>query len=154
MIIIWIHLRGRRTIEAALRGHFRMQLTLESDKQVWRAGEAIIVRLRVLNNSYDVATLDRRLLVGPNPSPAGPLKGFYGVSLEPSFTDEERNSVLLNPWCFYGRQRNFENLAEGQHTFYGYLLNRPVDSLLPEGPADADALFAAAEPLVLAVSAQ
>jgi hypothetical protein len=48
----------------------------------------------------------------------------------------------------------FENLSEGQLTIYGYLLNKPVDSLLPEGSVDADALLAAAEPLVLTILAQ
>lgn len=131
-----------------------MRLSLESDKQVWHTGEAVTVRLLVLNDSYEVATLDRRLLVGPHPSPGGPIRSFFGVSLEPAFPKEEQNFVLLNPWCFYGRQRMFENLSEGQLTIYGYLLNKPVDSLLPEGPVDADALLAAAEPLVLTILAQ
>ncbi len=131
-----------------------MKLILESDKQVWNTGEVIIVRLLALNNSYEGAALDRRLLVGPNPLPDRPMRGFYGVSLEPAFTQKEQNLVLLNPWCFYGRQRTFENLAAGQLTLYGYLLNKPADSLLPKGPAETDALQAAAEPLVLTIVEQ
>lgn len=131
-----------------------MQLILESNKQVWRAGEAVTVRLLVLNDSYEVATLDRRLLVGPHPTPVGPVGSFFGVSLEPTFPQEEQNIVLLNPWCFYGRQRTFENLAEGQLSLYGYLLSKPSDALLPKGPVDADELLAAPEPLVLTISAE
>jgi hypothetical protein len=128
-----------------------MELKLESDKQVWHTGEAVTVRLVALNNSCEVATLDRRLLVGPNPLPGSPVRSFPEVSLEPAFSNENGNFVLLNPRCFYGRQRTFENVAAGQLTLYGYLLNKPVDALLPKGPADPDALDSAADSLVLTV---
>ena len=130
-----------------------MQLILESDRRVWRVGEAVIVRLLALNDSYEVVTLDRRLLVGPHPMHVGPNRSLFGVSLEPTFPQEEQNILLLNPWCFYGRQRTFEHLAEGQLSLYGYLLSKPADALLPKGPVDADKLLAAAEPLVLTISA-
>lgn len=127
-----------------------MKLMLRVTKRTWSTGEEVAVQLLAINDSYEVVALDRRLLVGPNPVPAK-LSGIpFPVSLEPALAREEQNMVMLNPWCFYGRERSWK-LPAGRSTFYGYLLRRPVDVLLPEGPKDPDALALAAEPLVLRV---
>jgi hypothetical protein len=128
-----------------------MKLTLEVEKRDWRVGEGITVRLVVLNDGSDTAAVDRRLLVGPNPVPEHSTGAPLPVALEPVFPEEEQNRVLLNPGCLYGRQRSFGNLPAGRVTVYGYLLRRASGSRPPQGPAEADALLGAAEPLVLTV---
>jgi hypothetical protein len=73
------------------------------------------------------------------------------VSLEPNASTEAQNFVLLNPWCFYGRQRTFEALPPSRLVYYGYLLARQTASRLPQGPEEADALQVSAESLELVV---
>ncbi|RLC93927.1 MAG: hypothetical protein DRI40_08130 [Chloroflexi bacterium] len=127
-----------------------MKLVLRAEKRTWSAGEEVAVQLIAINDSYEAVALDRRLLVGPNPVPAK-LEGIpFPVSVEPAFSREEQNVVMLNPWCFYGRER-FWKFPAGRVTFYGYLLRRPVEGMPPEGPKDYEALAVAAEPLVLRV---
>jgi hypothetical protein len=128
-----------------------MKLLLDSEKQVWHTNEMVIVRLLVLNEGYQPVAIDRRLLVGPNL--------VYGIDLmaspvemEPAFSEDEQNRIILNPWCIYGRQRAFPNLPVGKMTFYGYLLRRQEDSLLPQGPAEPEALLAGAIPLTLSIT--
>src|SRR3712207_3666628 len=108
-----------------------MQLMLEAGKNVWRVGESVVVRLLAYNDAYQPVALDRRLLVGPNPVPARPTGIPFPVSVEPAFPTEEQNVVMLNPWCYYGRQRSLDGLPPGRVTVYGYLLRRPVDGLPP-----------------------
>jgi hypothetical protein len=121
-----------------------VQLILESERETWRTGEPVIVRVLALNDSYDPVTLDRRLLVGPNPVPGPPL-----ISLEPSSKEESENKVLLHPWCFYGRERRFDDLPPGRISFHAYLMERLEADLLPNRPRDETALVLSAEPLVL-----
>jgi hypothetical protein len=127
-----------------------MKLLLRAEKRTWSTGDEVAVQLVAINDSYEAVALDKRLLVGPNPVPAR-LEGIpFPVSLEPAFPKEEQNVVMLNPWCFYGRERSWK-LPAGRTTFHAYLLRRPVDGLPPEGPKDPEALAVAAEPLVLTV---
>ena len=105
-------------------------------------GEATI-RLLVLNDSGKTAALDRRLLLGPHPGAGNPML----LASEPSFKDETRNIVHLNPWCLYGRERRYTYDA-GEVTFHAYLLRRPTDQLLPTGPADKKALLIKSELVV------
>jgi len=123
---------------------------LRATKRTWSTGEEVTVQLLAINDSYEVVALDRRLLVGPNPVP-GKFSGIpFPISLEPTLAREEQNMVVLNPWCFYGRERSWK-LPAGRSTFYGYLLRRAVDKLLPYGPEDTETLALAGEPLVLRV---
>jgi hypothetical protein len=125
-----------------------MELKLETETLVWRAGEESRVRVVVLNNGYEPIVLDRRLLIGPNPAPEV-LSGLpHPVAVEPS--SQGRDELTLNPWCLYGRERTF-NLPAGRVTFHGYLLRRSTHALRPEGPADPEALLLAADPLVVTV---
>jgi hypothetical protein len=126
-----------------------VKLILEAEKRVWRPGEMMTVRLLVHNDGYEPVVLDRRLLIGPNLMPAS--GNAPPVSVEPAFTEEARNQIFLNPWTFYGRQRSFPGQLAGPVFFYGYLLGRPGSGVLPKGPADAHALLAEAEPLMLTV---
>ncbi|MGH2355126.1 MAG: hypothetical protein ACRDJN_26245 [Chloroflexota bacterium] len=128
-----------------------MQLTLETEKRTWRAGESVVVRLIVYNEAYEPVEFDRRLLVGPNPVPATPSGIPMPISLEPSLPRQAQNQITLNPWCLYGRQRTLDNLPPGQVTVYGYLLCRQEGTPTPQGPQDSDAMLAAAEPLVLTI---
>ena len=128
-----------------------MELVLETEKHVWRVGETVTVRLLVLNNSYTPAAVDRRLLVGPNPVPDSPRGAPFPVSVEPSLPKKRENRVVLNPWCFYGRQRTFKSLPPGRVTFFAYLLQRAVSGLTPQGPTKEEALLVAADSLVLTI---
>lgn len=120
-----------------------MRLLLERGPH-GEADGSLAVRLVVLNDSTETARVDRRLLIGPNPV-TGRL---IPVAREPAFEEEADNFVVLNAWCLYGRERRF-GLPAGPATFHGYLLNRPQDRLLPQGPVDASAAALVAEPLVL-----
>jgi hypothetical protein len=128
-----------------------MRLTLEVAQREWRTGEAVTVRLLAVNDSYETASVDRRLLIGPNPVPAAATGVPFPVSVEPAFEQEDQNRVLLNPWCIYGRERTFDNLPPGKVALYGYLLRRASQSTPPQGPGEADALLAAAEPVELTI---
>jgi hypothetical protein len=127
-----------------------MQVIVESEKRVWRTDEMVVVRVLVLNDSYEPVAIDRRWLVGPNllfgiPRMPPP------INVEPALASEAENQVVLNPWCVYGRQRSFGPLPLGPVTLHGYLLNRLEDALLPTGPGDPAALLAAAVPLELTI---
>jgi hypothetical protein len=128
-----------------------MQLLWDVDKAEYGAAETVTVRVLVLNNSYEPVTVDRRLFVGPNPVPEHSAGAAFPVSLEPTLPREEENLVTLNPWCLYGRQRSFDGLPSGRVTFHAYLLRRTSGSLLPERPAEPEALLVAAAPLVVAI---
>jgi len=130
-----------------------MRLMLEADRQELTRGEPVSVRVVVVNDSYEPVAVDRRLLVGPNLVPGAPTGTPLPISLEPAFPDEERNLVYLNPWCFYGRERSWNDLPAGRVMVYAYLLRRSVGSRRPEGPGEPDALLAAAPPLALTVRA-
>ncbi len=127
-----------------------MKLILRATKNSWNTNELVIVQVVVVNDSYEAVGLDRRLLVGPNPMPDKSPGIPMPISVEPAFPKEEQNMIMLNPFCFYGRERSWSFHA-GQVTFYGYLLSRAVDQLALEGPKDAEALALAAEPLVLVI---
>src|SRR5262245_15365538 len=127
-----------------------MKLIIESEKQVWRKGETVTARLIVLNDSYEPVVIDHRLLIGPNlvyDAPRMPPP----IQVEPAFPDEAHNCTMLNPWCFYGRQRTFSASSSGAVTLHGYLLRRPEAALLANGPVDPTAMLAAAEPLVATI---
>lgn len=102
------------------------------------------VRLTVLNDSAEPVTVDRRLLYGPHPG-RGEL---VMLAREPDATDESQHEILLNPLCFYGRQRRYRYPA-GDMTFHGYLVTGETDGLLPDGPSDPDKAAAVAEPLTV-----
>lgn len=128
-----------------------MQLFLEAEKDKSGTAETVKVRLLVLNNSYEPAALNRRLLVGPNPVPERSVGAPFPVSLEPALPQEEQNLIILNPWCFYGRQRTFDSFPPGRVTFYGYLLRQFSESLVPEGPREPEAMLVSAEPLIVMI---
>ena len=70
---------------------------------------------------------------------------------QPGFSTREQNEVLLNPWCFYGRQRGFDGLPAGRVTVHAYLLEQPTDALLPQNPAAKGIGYLAAEPVEITV---
>ncbi len=102
------------------------------------------MRVAVINDSYEPAPVDRRLLFGPHPASGDPPM----LSSEPSFATEDENTVVLNPWSLYGRERRFQ-YDKGEVTFHGFLLRHPTDSLRPTGPMDEEALEASAAPLTV-----
>jgi hypothetical protein len=124
-----------------------VKLTLERIDQAEKQSGQILIRLLVLNDSYEVVTLDRSWLIGPNPVAERPSGLPLPISMEPTANDGPENNVALNPWCLYGRQRTFD--AIDGLTFHGYLLRKPSDELRPDGPVDPDALAIAAAPLTV-----
>ena len=120
-----------------------MKLSIE---EVVRDGNDVVLRLLVFNDSTDVVEFDRRALIGPNGIPDGghPLP----VSLEPPAKKDALNTVLLNPYCLYGRERTFT--VSGPVTFHAYLVKKPGPAgLLPDAPADKGNLAVSAEPLTV-----
>jgi hypothetical protein len=118
------------------------QLSLSSDGP--DANGYVDVRLTVFNASLDPVVLDRRLLYGPHPGRGDMVL----LASEPNPPKRSQNFVLLNPSCFYGRQRRYQ-YPSGEMTFHGYLVTERTDGLLPAGPSDRKKLAAAAEPLVV-----
>jgi hypothetical protein len=102
------------------------------------------VRLTVFNAGTEPVMLDRRLLFGPHPRHGDPVL----LAREPNAPKASQELVLLNPLCFYGRQRQYQ-YSTGEVTFHGYLLTEQTDGLLPSGPAEPGKLAAGAEPLVV-----
>lgn len=124
-----------------------LRLLLAADEP--SADGSVDVRLTVLNQSTEPVMLDRRLLFGPHPG-SGEL---VLLASEPATRKRADNVVLLNPSCFYGRQRRYQ-YDSGEITFHGYLLRDRTDVLLPTGPGDPAALLTAAPPLVIDFSAR
>ena len=104
------------------------------------------VRLLVSNDSAEPVRLDRRLLYGPHPAAGEPQL----LATEPA-TKRRDATVLLNPWCLYGRDRSFQYPKGQETTFHAYLLGREADGLSPSGPLDRTALAAEAPPLGVTV---
>jgi hypothetical protein len=130
-----------------------MKLVLDVEQATDGQGATLTVRLMALNDSYEAVTLDRRLLIGPNVVPEHLGGAPLPVSREPSFSKREQNEVVLNPWCFYGRQRTFDGLPAGHVTIYAYLLERPTDSLLPDRPTVAGIGYQSADAVAIVLAA-
>ncbi len=129
-----------------------MRLILSAQKSVWQPTETIVVRLLALNDDFEPAAIDRRLLVGPNIEYTTPRMPFP-VQVEPAFGDEQQNLVMLNPACLYGRERTFAVTEPGVVRFHGYLLLRESGGLLATGPVNVQDLQVAAEPLEMTIEA-
>lgn len=123
-----------------------MKLLLELVPEATQPDGEVAVRLLVLNDCYEPVRVDHRLLIGPNiasvPRP---------VSAEPSLPEEGDNLTVLNPWCFYGRQRPFGDVS-GSVTFTAYLLASDDGGPLgPHGPVGDGEVVASAAPLVVEI---
>jgi hypothetical protein len=130
-----------------------MKLMLESDKDIGHIKEEFMIRLTALNDSYDIVSLDRRLLIGPNVvQEVENGVDFRPVSVEPSLPVKEQNIVNLSPWSLYGRERSFNMFKSGKMIAYGYLLRQQSKSLLPQRPGNVGDLLASAEPLILSIT--
>ncbi len=107
------------------------------------ADGGVFVRLLVVNAGYDAVRVDRRLLWGPHPESGTPglLAG------EPSTDQKSDQTVLLNPWGIFGRERRYRYEPGESVRFCGYLLRHAADELLPTGPGDPSALEVVADPL-------
>ncbi len=101
----------------------------------------VLVRLLVVNAGTKDVRVDRALLWGPHPESGVPglLAGEPGGG--------KSATVLLHPGGVVGRERQYQYAPGEVVTFHGYLLTRATDTLLPQGPGDADALAAVATPL-------
>jgi len=128
-----------------------MKIILETDKQIYNFGDIVTVRLLALNDSYRPADIDRRLLIGPNIKTEPPMNPPHPLSVEPATSNEAHNHLILNPWCFYGRQRTFQNLPQGNATFYAYILKQSYGLLFQDKPGDLSVLLASAEPLLVTI---
>lgn len=104
----------------------------------------VCVLLLAINDSYEPVTIDRRLLIGPNPELPTPQP----VSVEPEQPRERDNHIVLEPWCAYGRVRSFPHY-DGHVRYHGYLVQRGDSGLLARGPMDETLLAAAADPLIV-----
>ena len=129
-----------------------MKLLLDVEHAIDGRSATLTVRLMALNDSYEAVTLDRRLLIGPNVEPEHLGGAPLPVSREPIFSEREQNDVVLNPWCFYGRQRRFDGLPAGRVIVYAYLLEQPTDALLPQRPAANGIGYLEAEPVEITVA--
>jgi hypothetical protein len=126
-----------------------VKLVLEVSAGRPRRGEPFTVRLLATHDGHDLAWLDRRLLVGPNPVLAAKTAAFP-VSVDPPLPDDRWSTVLLTPSCCYGRERVFRFDQPGQVAFHAYLIAERSDRLLSERPADGDPV-ASAPPLIVEI---
>jgi hypothetical protein len=130
-----------------------VQVRLLADKTTWRRDEPVVVWIVALNDSHEDVSFDRRLLVGPTPVLEQAGAHALPVSVEPSAARDEDNVVLLQPFCLYGREREFSGLPTGGVAFHGYLLHESTPVLQPAGPRDPEVPHTAAEPLRMTVHA-
>jgi hypothetical protein len=120
-------------------------VTLELSASPPEPDGAVMVRLLVVNASYDTVEVDRQLLWGPHPESGSPAL----LAAEPSTDDPADETVVLNPWGIVGRERRYRYDNGESVTFHGYLLRHPTDRLFASGPGDEAALEAAAQPLII-----
>lgn len=130
-----------------------MRLEIHTDRPRYRVGERITVRLLAINDSYVPVLLDRRMLIGPTPMLRAQRGMPYPIVIEPAAMDPDRNTLLLNPFCLYGRERVHEGLPAGPVEFRAYLTRRLVDNLSPERPLDPGDLEVEATPLTIEIDA-
>ena len=119
-----------------------LELTLSCDGP--DAEGRVDVRLTVFNTSTEPVLLDRRLLYGPHPGHGDMVL----LASEPTAPKPSQHFILLNPHCYYGRQRRYQ-YPSGEMTFHGYLVTKRTDGLLPTGPADPKRLAAGGKPLIV-----
>jgi hypothetical protein len=81
-----------------------------------RAGEELVVRAVVVNDSYVPVTLSRNAFIGPTPAGLGANGMPPPASVEPTYGQAEE-LVTLQPFTLYGRDRVFDGLPPGAHEF-------------------------------------
>jgi hypothetical protein len=81
-----------------------------------RAGEQLVVRAVVVNDSYAPVTLSRNAFTGPTLAEMGANGMPLPASVEPTYGQAEE-LVTLQPFTFYGRDRVFDGLPPGPHEF-------------------------------------
>jgi hypothetical protein len=79
-----------------------VRLELQVPERV-AAGESFPVRVILVNDAFEPVEIWRNALVGPTATPRG--GGLVPESVEPSYGQEE-SAVLLQPFSFYGRERD------------------------------------------------
>jgi hypothetical protein len=113
-----------------------MRLEIHTDKPRYRIGERITVRLIAINDSYEPVLLDRRTLIGPTPILRAQRGMLYPVAVEPPARDPAHNTLLLQPFCLYGRERVHDGLPAGTVELRAYLTRRVVERFSAERPFD------------------
>jgi hypothetical protein len=81
-----------------------------------RAGEQLVVRAAIVNDSFAPVELSRNALIGPNLTAVTASGMPLPPSVEPTYGQAEER-VTLQPFTLYGRDRFFDGLAPGSHEF-------------------------------------
>ena len=81
-----------------------------------RAGEQLVVRAVVVNDSYAPIALSRNAFIGPNLVGVGANGMPLPPSVEPTYGQAEE-PVTLQPFTLYGRDRFFDGVSAGSHEF-------------------------------------
>ena len=77
-----------------------------------KAGEQFNVRVILFNDSFEPVAVSRNAFVGPSLRALQPAGAPYPENVEATFGHEE-DSLTLQPFCFYGRERVFSGLTAG-----------------------------------------
>ena len=128
-----------------------MRIEIHADKQRYKQGEHVRLRVIAYNDSFEPVELDRTTLYGPTPV----AERFTGmplpISVETATDRPGSTSVLLNPFGLYGRERSWSTLPPGKSTVHAFLVARADALVGPTGPVDAADLVVAAAPVVVEI---
>ena len=78
-----------------------------------RASETCRIRVLLFNDSYEPVDISRNAFVGPNLHVLTPVEWVHPDSVEATFGGEEQ-PLTLQPFTFYGREREFSGLQPGE----------------------------------------
>jgi hypothetical protein len=81
-----------------------------------RAGEQLVVRAALVNDSYAPVAVSRNAFIGPDLTASGAGGMPLPPAVEPTYGQADE-PLTLQPFSLYGRDRFFDSLAPGEHEF-------------------------------------
>ncbi len=84
--------------------------------------EGCHARAILFNDGYEPVAVSRNAFIGPNMRPVAPVAPPGPESVEPTFGMSEE-PLVLQPFSFYGREREFNGLTPGEVEVTAYYRN-------------------------------
>ena len=91
-----------------------MRIEIHCPRSV-RASEQCRIRAVLFNDGFEPVEVSRNEFVGPNVQEAGATGAPRPESVEPTFGGPDQ-PLTLQPFSFYGREREFSGLSSGEVT--------------------------------------
>ena len=89
-----------------------MRIEIQSPERT-KGSEHVRLRAILFNDSYEPVVVSRNGFVGPSLHPVTPGNLLLPESVEPTFGGPDEQ-FTLQPFSFYGREREFSGLAAGE----------------------------------------